>query len=200
MVCCVSHVETGRLSGGVLIEWMLPIKIACCAFFTFYFPIRFNLTCQIIKKYFVRIIQWEILEIKTSQPMHRNKTAYLYFSAIYTCVPHTSHHIWGQSPPHHYPSLSLLLPLMLSRWPFLPANPHQKALITAASPQTSPYPIINTADWPADHLIRHTQLACDSEHASICSFLMVTITSWNMKCKTKTMEAENRQNHSISFK
>lgn len=176
MVCCVSHVEMGRLSGSVLIEWMLPIKIACSAFFTFYFPIMFNLTCQIIKNDSVRIIQREFLEKLHSAP----KQNCLSFSAIYTCVPHTSRHIWGQSPPHRYPSLSLLLPLMLSRWPFLSANPHQKALITAASPQTSLYPIINTADWPADHLIRRTQLACDSVHTSICSFLMVIIISWNM--------------------
>lgn len=107
----------------------------------------------------------------------------LLIASCYTCVPHTSHHIWGRSPPHCYPSLSLLLPLMLSRWPFLSANPHQKALITAASPQTSPYPIINTADWPADHINRRRQLACDSVRASICSFLMVMIISWNMACK-----------------
>lgn len=130
-------------------------------------------------------------------PADTPKQNCLSFSAFDTCVPHTSHHIWGQSPPHRYPSLSLLLPLMSSRWPFLSANPHQKALITAASPQTSPYPIINTADWPADHLIRRMQLACDSVHASICSFLMAIIISWNMKCKSKTMEAENRPNHSV---
>lgn len=196
MVCCVSHIETCRSSGSVLIEWMLPIKIACCAFFTFYFPIMFNLTCQIIKNDLRKNNSMGIFGDKKFTA-DAPKWNCLSLSVIYTCMPHTSHHIWGQFPPHRYPSLSLLLPLMLSRWPFLSANPHQKALITAASPQTSPYPIINTADWPADHLIRQTQLACDSVHASTYSFLVVIIISWNMKCKIQTMEAENGQNHSI---
>lgn len=75
------------------------------------------------------------------------------------------HQVWGQSPPSVCPSLSLLvvLPLMLSGWPFLSANPHQKALITAAAPPTSPGPIINTANWPADHpdRLRHQRFTCD---------------------------------------
>lgn len=84
---------------------------------------------------------------------------------------------FGDSTPLHPTPLSLLvvLPLMLSVWPFLPANPHQKALITAAAPPTSTGPIINKADWPADHPVRHQRFACDSVYVCDCAYECVFI-------------------------
>lgn len=82
-----------------------------------------------------------------------------------------AHHCGGDGPRHlSTPSWSLLVvpPLILSGWPFLSANPHQKALITAAAPPASFDYIINRADWLADLLIRHQGVTCDSACVCLC--------------------------------
>lgn len=66
-------------------------------------------------------------------------------------------------PVHPSPFSPVVLPLLLSRWPFLSTNPHQKALITAAAPPASCDPIINTANWLADRPVRHRSFTCNSE-------------------------------------